>query len=76
MRGNHYRNIVQVQQAAVDILRAILVEKFEDAIKELPIHWAKCVKADGDFFEGDGLDVPDFMVEVSDSDPDSSSDSD
>ncbi len=75
MRGNHYRNIEQVQHATVEILRAIPADKFEDAIKELPVRWAKCVKAEGDFFKGDGLEVPDFMVEISDSDADSSSES-
>ncbi len=72
MRGVTYRNINQVQQAAVDFLRAIPVEKFEEAINELPIWWAKCVKADGDFFEGDDIKVLDFMVEISDTDLDSS----
>ncbi len=78
MRGIPYRNIAQVQQAANDIMRAIPVEHFEEAIKDLPIRWAKCIQAGGDYFEGDGLQVPDFMVEVSESESeeDSSSDSD
>ncbi len=65
-----------MQEAAVQIFRDIPQETFEEAIKELPVRWAKCVKAEGDFFEGDGLEVPEFMVEVSDSDPDSSDDED
>lgn len=68
MRGTPYRNIQQVQEAALQILREIPQEKFENAIKELPVRWAKCVKLEGDYFEGDGVEVPDFMVEISDSD--------
>ncbi len=67
MRGNAYRNIPQVQEAVVQILRDIAQDKFEDAIKELPVRWAKCVKAEGDYFEGDGIEIPDFMVKVSES---------
>ncbi len=67
MRGVVYRNVQEVQQAALTILRAIPQDKFEDAIKDLPVRWAKCVQAQGDFFEGDGLQIPDFMVEVSES---------
>ena len=26
-----------------------------------------CVKAGGDYFEGDGVEVPDFLVEISES---------
>ena len=74
MRGVAYRNIDSVQEAAVQILREIPVHKFKEAIKELPVRWSKCVQADGDFFEGDGLEVPDFMAEVSDSDPESEQD--
>ena len=67
MRGMVYRNVQEVQQAALRILRQIPQHKFEDAIKDMPVRWAKCVQAGGDFFEGDGLEVPDFMVEVSES---------
>ena len=74
MRGVAYRNIDSVQEAAVQILREIPVHKFKEVIKELPVRWSKCMQADGDFFEGDGLEVPDFMVEVSDSDPESEQD--
>ncbi len=79
MRGVAYRNIAQVQAAATEVMRQIPVEKFEEAIKDLPVRWAKCVQVQGDYFEGDGLVVPDFMVEISDSEQDaenSSSDSD
>ncbi len=69
MRGVAYRNINQLQAAALRILRDIPQNKFEDTIKDLPVRWSKCVQSGGDYFEGDGLQVPDFMVEESDSDP-------
>ncbi len=67
MRGVVYRTVPEVQQAALAILCRIPQEKFENAIKDLPVRWAKCVQAQGDFFEGDGIIIPDFMVEVSES---------
>ncbi len=67
MRGRAFRNIAQLQAAAEQVLRQIPQEKFEQAIKDLPVCWAKCVQAGGDYFEGDGLQVSDFMVEISDS---------
>ncbi len=65
MRGVVYRSVQEVQQAALRILHQIPQDKFEDAIKDLPVRWAKCVASGGDFFEGDGIEIPDFMVEVS-----------
>ncbi len=76
MRGTAYRNIAQVQAAANEIMRAIPASKFEDAMKDLPVRWAKCVQAGGEYFEGDGLQVPDFMVEISESEGEDSSSSD
>ncbi len=79
MRGKTFRNIGEVQAAAEQILRDIPQERFEEAIKDLPVRWAKCVQAGGDYFEGDGLQIPDFMVEVSESeaeDPTPETDSD
>ncbi len=73
MRGNVYRNIQEVQAAANRIMRNIPVEKFKNAIKDLPVRWAKYVQAQGEYFEGDGLQIPDFMVKISDSDPEDSS---
>ncbi len=74
LRGTVFRNIAEVQAAAVRIMRNIPTEKFESAMKDLPVRWAKCVQAQGEYFEGDGLVVPDFMVEVLDSDPEDSTD--
>ncbi len=68
MHGRAFRTIQEVQQAAEAILKSIPQHKFEEAIKDLPVRWAKCVQSGGDYFEGDGLQIPDFMVEVSDSD--------
>ncbi len=67
MRGTQYRNIQQVQEAAVQFLRQIPQDKFEDAIKELHVHCAKCVMAEGDYYEGDGIEILDFMVKFSES---------
>ncbi len=74
MRGVVYRSVQEVQQAALQILDRILQEKFENAIKDLPLRWAKCVQSGGDFFEGDGIEIPDFMVEVEQSESEDSSD--
>ena len=43
LRGIAYRNIDQVQAAANEVMRKIPVEKFEAALKDLPVRWAKCV---------------------------------
>ncbi len=76
LRGVAFHNIAQLQAAANEAMRNIPVQKFEDAIKDLPVCWAKCVQAGGDYFEGDGLQVPDFMVEISDSEQEEASSSD
>ncbi len=55
LRGISFRNIAAVQAAANEAMRAIPVHKFEEAIKDSPVCWAKCVQAGGDYFEGDRL---------------------
>ena len=76
LRGQVFRNIAEVQAATERVMRNIPTEKFENAIKDLPVRWAKYVQAQGEYFEGDGLVIPDFMVEVSDSNPEESSEDD
>ncbi len=43
LRGRAFRNIGEVQAVTEQILRDIPQDKFEEAIKDLPVHWAKCV---------------------------------
>ncbi len=67
-----HRTIEEVQAVATDILKKIPVSKFEDTIRDLPVRWTKCVEAGGNYFEGDGIQVLDFMVEISESESDQS----
>ncbi len=44
-----------MQPATTEILSNIPQEMLENVIKDLPVCWVKCVHANGEYFEGDGL---------------------
>ncbi len=57
MRGHCFRNIPDLQTAVFRELKGIGHSEFHDALNTLPLHWMKCVKAGGTYFEGFHVDV-------------------
>ncbi len=61
------------------VLKLITEDQCQEALVKLPLHWRKCVQADGEYFEGCGLEVPfdsyfDLRPDHAQSDEDSDSD--
>ncbi len=78
MRGRVFPNIDAVQKEVKSILRKTPKETFAQAIYDLPVHWSKCVQADGEYFEGQGVpfDPEDLPQETDSEDSDSEAFSD
>ncbi len=67
LRGRRFRNVQELQQGVLDLLKQTPKKTFQDAILQLPVRWRKCVLASGDYFEGDHIGGNLEVVELSDS---------
>ncbi len=80
LRGTRFRNIQELQEAVIKLLRQTPKKVFQDAMLQLPIRWHKCVLAGGEYFEGkhlgNNLEIVKMSTDESDRNPDTSSESD
>ncbi len=65
IRGHRHQTIEDMQTAVFRSLKAIPVQEFHDAMNLLPLHWMKCIKSGGSYFEGHHVDIDpgDFGLE-------------
>ena len=73
LRGRQFQNIRQVQAAANEALKVIPKAVFDDAIHNMVIRWQKCVAANGEYFEGDSVEVDPLFAKGPVTDSESSS---
>ncbi len=57
LRGHRHRNIQDLKTAVDRTLRQIPQDHYRDAILSIPIQWMKCIKANGNYFEGHHLQI-------------------
>ncbi len=57
LRGHHFQNVRDLKVAVNRTLDAIPAQEYSQAMHSLPLHWMKCIKAGGDYFEGQHLQV-------------------
>ncbi len=57
LRGRRFRTLHQLQTATKDILNSFDTDFFEETIADLVTRWKKCVAVDGDYFEGEHIQV-------------------
>ncbi len=57
LRGHHFRTLEDLKTAVVRTLDAIPKHEYSQAIHSLPVQWMKCVKAQGEYFEGRHLQI-------------------
>ncbi len=78
-RGFRYASLVAMERAVKDGLRNIPPEEFAAAIDTMPICWMKCIKAEGQYFEGRHLQIDpegDFGLEFHAADSEESEEED
>lgn len=77
LRGRRFDTIAELQKETQRILMSWPKEFFNDTMHELVGRWQKCVKADGEYFEGENVQIDAlFMKGQSSSESESNSDSD
>ncbi len=57
LQGEQFPTIQELQKRVKLELRRILEELFDKAICDFPRRWVKCIKNEGKYFEGQGIDV-------------------
>ena len=76
LRGRKFDNIKQVQAAANESLKMLPKSVFDDAIHNMVLRWQKCIAANGEYFEGDNVQVDPLFAKGPNSESESSSDED
>ena len=57
LRGVRFRNIEEMKKGVNRVLRNITKQEFAAAIDSVTVRWMKCVKAQGNYFEGNHLQI-------------------
>ncbi len=55
LRGIHHGRLPQVKRAVRRALKSIPEDQFQAALIALPTRWRKCITAQGEYFEGRGI---------------------
>ena len=55
--GHNFRNVASVQRETKKILCKFPQSVFEDFIFEMVSRWQKCIAVNGDYFEGDNMQI-------------------
>ena len=76
LRGHWFQNLRDMRTGVLRTLRAIPQQEFAAAIWSLPIRWMKCISSNGEYFEGQHINVEpeDFGFEITWEDSDSDAD--
>lgn len=59
MRGRRFDTIAEIKTESKKVLKAIPEKDFSDCFEDWKNRWKKCVLSDGDYFEGDEIDLED-----------------
>jgi hypothetical protein len=57
VKGYHFQTLDSVQKAVTDAITALTEADFQSCYEAWTIRWAKCVAAEGCYFEGDSVDL-------------------
>jgi hypothetical protein len=53
-KGRHFDTIEMIEAEYQAVLNILTEQNFQDAFKKWQKHWVKFIRAEGDYFEGDG----------------------
>jgi len=57
LKGRHFQTVENIETAVTDQLKVITVSDFQRCYKEWEQHLWRCVASEGNYFEGDKLDL-------------------
>ncbi len=58
LRSHKHCNLRDLKTAVTRTLHSLTEDQCQEALCKLPLRWRKCVEAQGEYFEGCGVDVP------------------
>lgn len=58
LRGRHLGDINEIKKATTGQLRNLQPEDFQGAFSQWKRRWHKCIMSQGEYFEGDKIDLP------------------
>ncbi len=65
LRGIKHQNLQHLKRSVRQVIRAIPEDEFKEALIKLPLRWRKCIKAEGEYFEGHGFQPdPDPLLDM------------
>lgn len=53
LKGRRFQTIEEIQENAIQALRAITASAFQEAFQQWKKRWERCIASRGDYFEGD-----------------------
>lgn len=57
MRGQHWDDVETIKRETTRQLKSLTSEDFEGCFEQWKQRWDKCITIDGDYFEGDKIDL-------------------
>jgi len=58
VKGTHFDSVKDIQTSVTKVLQELPVNDFQKSYENWKKRWAQCVAAQGEYFEGDHIDVP------------------
>jgi len=53
LKGKCFQNVEEVREETTEALKAITLQEFQDCFEQWKKQWDKCIKSQGEYFEGD-----------------------
>ena len=57
MKGKRFDTIDELKKKSVEELKAIPINAFKKCFEDWKKRWHKCIISEGDYFEGDKIDI-------------------
>jgi len=58
VKGTHFDSVKDIQTSVTRVLQELPVNDFQKSYENWKKRWTQCVAAQGEYFEGDHIDVP------------------
>ena len=57
LKGRHFDSVEEIQNESQAVLDGLQEKNFRGAFKAWQKRWDRCIRSQGDYFEGDGLQM-------------------
>ena len=57
MKGRRFATIEEIKTASLEELKAIPICAYQKCFENRKKHWHKCIISEGDYFEGENIEI-------------------